>query len=139
MIRPWKVSDHHATAHKVASTLGRILSLVAGVQGVIHLATMTNFSRNPNDMIPQTVAGVTNTMSAAADAPSVARFVYTSTVVAAVAPTPDVEFRIHDGMWNDAAVEAAWTEPFDVPGKEWAVYAASKTEAERAVWAFVEK
>jgi nucleoside-diphosphate-sugar epimerase len=38
------------------------------------------------------------------------------------------------GTWNDAAVEAAWSKDTPAEQKPYNVYAASKTESERAAW-----
>lgn len=41
--------------------------------------------------------------------------------------------------WNDSAVKAAWDENTPAQVKPLAVYAASKTEGERAAWKWVEE
>jgi len=41
-------------------------------------------------------------------------------------------------MWNEADIRAAWAPP-PYDGRQWAVYGASKTEAEKAVWKFVKE
>lgn len=40
--------------------------------------------------------------------------------------------------WNDAAVEAAWSETTPAEQKAYVVYATSKLEAERKAWKWVE-
>lgn len=63
------------------------------------------------------------------------RFVLTSSSVAAVLPRPEVEgIVVTESTWNDEAVAAAQG-PFS-PAQWYLAYAASKTEAERAVWDF---
>jgi nucleoside-diphosphate-sugar epimerase len=42
-------------------------------------------------------------------------------------------------MWNTADVEAAWKPPPYEGGRAWAVYGASKTQAEQAAWKFMDE
>lgn len=41
--------------------------------------------------------------------------------------------------WNDAAVKAAWDENTPADVKPFVVYAASKTEGERAAWRWIKE
>ncbi len=109
-----------------------------GCDGVIHAATVVNFSPDPNEVIPPTVAGAVNALQSAKRAGTVKRFVYTSSSTAATMPILDRKFSIGKDTWNEVTVNRVkqMREPFK---KEDAmdVYGASKTEAERAVWEFV--
>lgn len=110
-----------------------------GVDGVAHVATVATWDPSPNNVIPQTVAGVVNILKAAANEPSVKSFVFTSSVVAAAMPVPETPFHVDQTSWNDAAVSMAWAPPPYDAGRIMVTYVASKVEAERAVWKFVEE
>ncbi|KFY11158.1 hypothetical protein V492_04624 [Pseudogymnoascus sp. VKM F-4246] len=115
---------------------------VKGVQGIIHSASIITFSPDPAAVIPQTVLGVTTLLRSAARTPSVKSFVLTSSSVAVTNPTPDNSpSTISTSSWNDAAIAEAWSvrsAPFP-DNAPTAVYSASKAEAEKALWEFVEK
>lgn len=110
---------------------------VKGVDGVIHVASVLSMSPDPNEVIPQTIAGVVNVLKSAMKEESVKRVVYTSSSVAATLPTPGEEKVINKDTWNDFAIKLAWSPPPYDEDRAYAVYGASKTEAERAVWKFV--
>jgi nucleoside-diphosphate-sugar epimerase len=109
---------------------------VKGVSAIAHVATISTFDPDPSTVIPQTIAGVTSILHAALKEPSVRRFVYTSSIVAAT--TIEVGSSTHVGRdtWNDAAVEAAWAPPPYEPSRGFIVYQASKVVGEREVWKF---
>ncbi|KAH0559592.1 hypothetical protein GP486_003895 [Trichoglossum hirsutum] len=109
------------------------------VAGVAHVASVLTFSPDPNAVIPQTIAGALNALSAAAKEPSVKRFVYTSSSVAATLPKQNEEKDIDENTWNDEVIPVAWAPPPYEPGRAYIVYAASKTQAERESWEFVRK
>ena len=120
------------------STVGRSKADhdVKGVSGVVHVASVLTFDPDPNKVIPQVVAGAVNALEAAAKAPSVKRFVYTSSSTAITAPKPNEKFEVKIEDWNTEDVEAAWKPPpYDIT-RSWAVYGASKTQAEQAIWKF---
>ncbi len=77
---------------------------ITGVSGVVHVATISTADPDPNNVIPQTVAGVSSLLRAAAREPTVLEFVYTSSHVTASFPQPGVEGRVTSDTWNDAAV-----------------------------------
>ena len=113
---------------------------IEGCDGVIHLASVVTFSPDPNEVVPQTVAGATNVLKSAMKAGTVKRVVYTSSSVAATLPILDKKFAIGKETWNQDSIDkvAAMKEPYNPEGG-YDVYGASKTEAERAVWKFVEE
>lgn len=112
---------------------------VKGVTAVVHLATINTWDANPNNVIPQTATGALNALRAASNEPSVRRFVYTSSSVAAILPTPGVEFDVDSTSWNDTALKLAWAPPPYEQSRGPITYMASKVEAEKAVWKFVEE
>ena len=112
---------------------------IRGVAGIIHVATIISLDPNPTNVIPQTIAGVVNIVEDAAAEPSVKEFVYTSSIVAAALPMPDTPFHVNANNWNDTAVSAAWAPPPYNPDRALITYMASKVEAEKALWKFVEE
>lgn len=111
---------------------------VKGVDAVAHIATVSNFDPDPNNVIPQTVSGVVSLLRAAAAEPSIKRFVFTSSAGAAIMPVPGASGHIGRDSWNDAAVQAAWAPPPYEASRGMATYMASKVEAEKAVWKFIQ-
>lgn len=110
---------------------------VKGVDAVVHSASVMSFDADPNKVIPDTIAGATSVLRSAAKTSTCKRFVYTSSSTAATIPKPGEKFRIDRNLWDDEAVEAAWAPPPYTAERAFTVYGASKTEAERAVWKFV--
>ena len=104
---------------------------------MIHVASVLSLDRDPNKVIPPVVNGAINAASSAAKQTSVKRFVYTSSSSAITAPKPNVEFKISTEDWNTEQVEEAWKPPPYEQGREWVIYAASKAQAEQAMWKFV--
>jgi hypothetical protein len=68
----------------------------------------------------------------------VKRFVFTSSSSAAVISDPAAPaVEVTEDTWNEAAVKAAWAQdPPHAENRGLVVYAASKTESEKAVWKF---
>ena len=85
------------------------------------------------------IAGALNVARSAAKQASVKRFVYTSSSTALTVPKPNVEFTITTDDWNTEDVEAAWKPPPYEESRAWAVYGASKTQAEQELWKFVKE
>lgn len=127
-----------ATVEDMA-TEGAFVAAIRGVDGVAHVATIATWDPNPNNVIPQTVAGVENLLKVAADEPSVKSFVFTSSVVAAALPIPETPFHVDAKSWNDAAVTMAWAPAPYNADRTMITYMASKVEAEKVVWKFVEE
>ena len=96
-----------------------------------------SFDSNPNNVIPQVIAGLRGILNSAAKEPSVKRFVYTSSSSAATSPKPNTKFTIGKDTWNEEDVKAAWGPPPYEPSRAWFVYAASKTQAEQELWKYV--
>lgn len=102
---------------------------------------------DPNVVIPETVNGALNALRAAAKQPTVKRVVVTSSAAAVFIPKPDRPIELTPEMFNDEAVKMAWDSVGQTPAPQSPeaymlgvlVYAASKTEAEKACWKFVEE
>lgn len=116
---------------------GAFEDAVKGCDAIIHAASILTFSPNPNDVIPGCVSGAVSIMNSAMKESKVKRFVFTSSSAAATLPKHNQKFKITRDSWNDEAVTKAWEPAPYEPSRAYAVYAASKTEAERAVWQFV--
>ncbi|KAK3682882.1 hypothetical protein B0T22DRAFT_472171 [Podospora appendiculata] len=109
------------------------------VAAIVHVASPMTFDPDPSKVIPQTVAGATGLLRAAALEPSVKRFVYTSSAATVFEHEAGTPAHITKDSWNNRAVKAAWAPPPHGPIQGAVVYAASKTEAERAIWKFVDE
>ena len=112
---------------------------VQGVDAVIHVASDTTFDPNPNNVVKPTVAGVLSILRSAAKSPSVKRFVLTSSSAAVLLPKQNKEFSVTADDWNQEAIDIAWAPPPYNPDRAFPVYAASKTEGEKALWKFVKE
>lgn len=115
---------------------GAFSSAIQGVDAVAHVATM-GFDPDPAKVIPPTVAATTSILRAAAAEPSVRRFVFTSSIVAAAMLVPGNTTHVAQDSWNEAALDIAWAPPPYGPERVTPVYMASKVAAEREVWRFV--
>ncbi|KAF4968554.1 hypothetical protein FSARC_4069 [Fusarium sarcochroum] len=110
---------------------------VKGTSIVAHTASIMSFSGDPNAVVPQATAFAQNALKSAYKEVSVKRFVLTSSSSAAYVPRADVPgVEVTEDSWNDFAVKAAWADPPYTSERGGVVYAASKTEAERAVWKY---
>ncbi|KAH7139636.1 hypothetical protein B0J13DRAFT_504888 [Dactylonectria estremocensis] len=112
---------------------------IKGVSAVAHVATISSFDPDPNNVIPQTIAGIVSILEAAMKEPLVKSIVYTSSQMAATGPFPGNDTRVERDTWNDFAVEAALAPPPYEPSRGPMTYAASKVLAEKEVWKFVEE
>lgn len=116
------------------------------------------FENDPSAIIPWVVQAMKNILEAAAKRPTVKRVVLVSSSSTTYDLHPDPkgreidtsEFYPHQPIqlplytnnlkdsWNEAAVQAAWDENTPADLRKFAIYAASKTEAERAAWSWME-
>lgn len=103
---------------------------VKGVTGIAHVASILTLSEKYDEVVPPTVSFAVNILKSAKKESSVKSIVYTSSSTAALSPPLSEEVVVKEDTWNDEAAEAA--KKGNVPG--FAVYSASKTEAERAFW-----
>ncbi|KAI1313539.1 hypothetical protein F5Y03DRAFT_336937 [Xylaria venustula] len=107
---------------------------VRGVDAIIHVASPTHWSSDPEEVVKPAVKAVISIMTSALNEPTVKRFVYTSSSAAATLPKPNQIFTIDKDLWN-TDVDRYTREK----GDPLLVYCASKVQAERAVWNFVEE
>ncbi|GAD99542.1 NAD dependent epimerase/dehydratase, putative [Paecilomyces variotii No. 5] len=112
---------------------------IKGVSAIAHVASVVTFEPDPRTVISQTVEGATRIMEAALKEPSVKAVVYTSSIVAATMPMPGNSTHVDRNTWNEAATQLAWAPPPYGDNQGSIVYMASKVEAEKAVWRFVEE
>ncbi len=118
---------------------GALDEAMEGCAGVVHVASESSFSPDPNKVITPSVAFTKNILNSAAKASSVKRFVYTSSQ--ATLPPLKEPGVIRGTSWRsdaDGLIAHAWAEPY-TPDKSPIVYVASKICAERACWEFVEQ
>lgn len=111
----------------------------SGVSGIVHVASDVSFSPDPNVVVAPAVASTVSIFTSANKEPSVKRVVYTSSSSAAAPTIPNTPFEVTVDSWNDKASEIAWAPPPHTPDRAFAVYAASKLEAEKACWKFMEE
>ncbi|KAL8801947.1 MAG: hypothetical protein Q9182_004128 [Xanthomendoza sp. 2 TL-2023] len=116
---------------------GAFDGVVEGCSAIIHVATDLSLNHDPNAVIPPMICGVQNALRAAMCSPAVKRFIYTSSSAACTAPIANKRFHVTDQTWNDADVELAWAPPPYTDDRRLAVYAASKTIAEKECWRFM--
>jgi len=113
---------------------------VKGVDAVAHVASDLNFQTDANAVVTPMVNAVKSLLEAASKEPKVKSVVLTSSSTAATAPKPNVKFSVDKNTWNEEDVKLAWAEKFDDENRrKWAVYGASKTQGEQALWEFVKE
>ncbi|GAM33894.1 hypothetical protein TCE0_013r01121 [Talaromyces pinophilus] len=116
-----------------------LIRVLSDVSGIAHVATDVSFDPDAKKVIPNVVSATEAVLQAAAES-SVKRVVLTSSSSSALLPQPGVEgIVVTEDTWNDAAVKAAWDENTPADVKPFVVYAASKTEGERAAWRWIEE
>lgn len=110
--------------------------IMQDVNGFIHLASDVTFSPDPTVVIPNALELTNIALRAAASTPTLTRFVLTSSSVAAFYPPGSPGFKVTISSFNtDAVIHAQAPPPYE-PARAFAVYAASKTLAEQAMWEF---
>lgn len=102
-------------------------------------ASDVTFGPDPNKVITPTIQYGLDIIRTAASIPTIKRFVYTSSSTAATMPYPNKKFTIEQDSWDEPAVKQAWAPAPYEPTRSYAVYAASKTQTEQALWKFVQK
>jgi nucleoside-diphosphate-sugar epimerase len=106
---------------------------VKGVDAIAHLATPVSLRfTDPEPVLYTAINGVTQVLASALKEPKVKHFVQMSSVTAIFNSRENYVFTESD--WNDLAEQTVAAKGKDSPS--WMIYAASKTAAERAFWAF---
>ena len=90
-------------------------------------------------VVPPVLNSVKNLLEVAAAEPSIKRFVYTSSAVAATFSNPREKVHVDSSSWNHAVIDAAWKPPPYGQDRIWTVYAASKLQSEQACFDFVKE
>jgi nucleoside-diphosphate-sugar epimerase len=82
-----------------------------------------------------------NALKAAAKEPNLTRFVFTSSSIAATFPQTNVDYSIDETSYNEVAIQKGWNHPKDEPEilKGLYIYAAIKTETEKALWKWLKE
>lgn len=113
---------------------------VKDCDAVIHVAGDMTFGPDPNEVITPVITGVRSILrSANHPSSSVKRFVLTSSSCAVLDPSLNVPLTVGKQTWNLKSIDRAWAPPPYLPDRAGAVYAASKTEGEKALWQFVKE
>ncbi|KNG49440.1 aldehyde reductase ii [Stemphylium lycopersici] len=110
--------------------------VVEGIGGFVHVASPVGGISDVDLAISIAVNGALNALKACAKTSSCRRFVFTSSSIAATFPHPNVECSVDENTYNDKALEILRKEP-GKPGLF--VYAAMKTETEKAMWTWVKE
>ncbi|KAH6649402.1 hypothetical protein F5144DRAFT_521739 [Chaetomium tenue] len=113
---------------------GAFDGLLDGISGIVHAASDMTMDPDPNKVITPMVAGTLGLLNAAAEQPSVKRFVLTSSCAAAATAKRGVAQTIDTNTWNDEASREAWGPPPYGPERSFAVYATSKMQVEKEAW-----
>jgi nucleoside-diphosphate-sugar epimerase len=112
---------------------------VVGVDGIIHVAVDTNLNPEPEPYISQAVEGTLNVLRVAEKEASIKSVVLTMSSVGGVFSLVNTPFAIPKDNYNEEAVKLAYDPEFKSDAKHWIVYAASKAQAEKAAWKYVEE
>ena len=112
---------------------------IKGMSAVVHVATIQSFDSDPKNVIDPTVQGLQSLLDAANRELSVSRFVYTSSVGAAIMLAPGATGHVTRDTWNEVAVRLSLTLPPDDRMRGPMNYMASKVIAEKALWSFVDE
>ncbi|EED11488.1 aldehyde reductase II [Talaromyces stipitatus ATCC 10500] len=123
------------------SAPGIMDDLIRDVDGIAYVAADTSLNADHTQVIPPGLEALQAALESAARAPSVKRFVLTSSYTAAVdtlevAPQPGSEVRVSKDSWNETSSIRARTPPPYSPMHALVVYQALKTECERLFWKF---
>lgn len=110
-----------------------------GCDAVIHVASDMTFGADPNKVVTPVVAGTKSILRSATKHSSVKRFVLTSSSCAVLLPKLNTPLTVGKEDWNQEAIDKAWEPPPYTLKRAFSVYAASKTEGEKALWQFVKE
>jgi nucleoside-diphosphate-sugar epimerase len=117
------------------SVPGAFDQAVQGVDAILITATKLPGPTDPNEIVPETIAGVEGLLKSALASPSVKRVVYTGTIP--IVFSPGVAYKQDNTTWATDAVAAAYAPPPYGPERAFLNYKAAKNEAEKAMFEFV--
>ncbi|KAK0648371.1 hypothetical protein B0T16DRAFT_370772 [Cercophora newfieldiana] len=116
------------------TTPGAFDDAVKGVDAVAHLAAPVSlFFTDPAPVLKGAVDGTLRALEAAATEPSIKSFVFMSSITAVI-NNIQTDYTYTESDWNEFALPLV--EKLGTAAPSGAIYAASKTAAERAVWKF---
>lgn len=118
-------------------TPGALDEAVKGCGAFAHFVANVSFNPDPNIVVHDTVAYLTNALDAAAKEPGLKRFVYTSTAGTFSQGRFNEPIEVTQKTWNTGAVERAWAPPPYTPDRGLDTYIASKVAAEEALWDYM--
>ncbi|KAF7524226.1 hypothetical protein PCG10_005918 [Penicillium crustosum] len=118
------------------SKAGAFDDAVKGVSGIAHVASNVSFNPDPNLVITEVISSAHSILDSAMLSPSVKSFVYTSSTSALAPAVFNVAQKLDETSYNEEAVEKAWAPPPYTMDRAMSVYAASKTQAEQAVFKY---
>ena len=101
----YDVVIYHVYIVSVPSEINLYTSFPTSFSGQ-HVASIVT-GGSPQEVIPPVVVGRLNTLKSAAKEPSVMRFVYTSSSVAATLVKPNVALAIGETTYNEEAIQGA--------------------------------
>ncbi len=104
---------------------------------MVHVASDLSFGPDPNIVVKNAIAFTMGALHSAVKEPSVKRFVLTSSSSAAAPLKFNEPYDLTPESWATASIEAAWAPPPYEQDRMLSVYAASKAQAEQAMWQFV--
>ena len=105
---------------------------------VMHIATINTLDPDPSQVVVPSVAAILSLLQAAAREPTVQRFVFTASSFDAAFPAPNVDLEISRDTWNDLVVQMSSSPPPYDERRGLMTYMASKVEAHKALWRFIE-
>ena len=112
---------------------------VRDCSGIIHVASATMPSPDPNEVIVPSIAGAINALESATKEASIKRFVLAGSVAAAVSQDRGVRNEISSTDWNMLDFDDAWAPPPYDYSRVAAVAASSKMQTEAGVWRWFKK
>ncbi|CRG91398.1 Aldehyde reductase 2 [Talaromyces islandicus] len=111
---------------------------LSDTSGVVHVASDVSFEAST--AVRSYVVSATEAVLDAAAKASVTRVVLTSSLSAVLVSRPGVEgIVVTENTWNDFAVKLAHDENIPADERGIMIYAASKTEGERAAWRWIKE
>jgi len=125
---------YHAAQVTNMATQGAFDVVMQHCVGVVHVASVTTLSSDPNEVITPSIAGAINALEAAAKEDCVRRFVYCSSVTAAVSPNRIATSEVTSESWNMLDFDDAWAPPPYEQRRPAAVHASAKMQTEAAMW-----